>query len=299
VTQEAPRSGPRKRQMIPLPDYTPKMQGEIFLCTRTNRSWLFCAYEQVYILNLLTSPDAASPYASVSNPLLMLLTTSLPTEALGSLRASQRDQEPQQSSVCSPRTGVGVETLAVEHLCLLDVADATVVAGVGVTGVVAALAHPAAVQHVAAFLPQVVHLVVHVEEADAALQPACGRGSICHPEGTKWRGVISIEWFGLEVTLKITWFQPPCHEQGHLPPDQVPRGQNHRGPPSIFQKPPQTQLSPIPQRPSSRRLPARGGTRGRSARGRRRGTQGSGPSPSLTQPSGPPALLRRTGPCPG
>ena len=30
-----------------------------------------------------------------------------------------------------------------------------------------------------------------------------------------------IEWFGLERTLKIIWFQPPCHEQGHLPPDQV------------------------------------------------------------------------------
>jgi len=30
-----------------------------------------------------------------------------------------------------------------------------------------------------------------------------------------------IEWFGLEGTLKIIWFQPPCHEQGHLPPDQV------------------------------------------------------------------------------
>ena len=30
-----------------------------------------------------------------------------------------------------------------------------------------------------------------------------------------------IEWFGLEGTLKITWIQPPCHEQGHLPLDQV------------------------------------------------------------------------------
>jgi len=26
-----------------------------------------------------------------------------------------------------------------------------------------------------------------------------------------------MEWFGLEGTLKSTWFQPPCHEQGHLP----------------------------------------------------------------------------------
>ena len=30
-----------------------------------------------------------------------------------------------------------------------------------------------------------------------------------------------IEWQGLEGTLKPIWFQPPCHEQGHLPPDQV------------------------------------------------------------------------------
>jgi len=30
-----------------------------------------------------------------------------------------------------------------------------------------------------------------------------------------------IEWFGLEGTLKIIWFQTPCHEQGPLPPDQL------------------------------------------------------------------------------
>ena len=29
-----------------------------------------------------------------------------------------------------------------------------------------------------------------------------------------------MEWFGLEGTFKIIWFQPPCHEQGHLPPAQ-------------------------------------------------------------------------------
>jgi len=29
-----------------------------------------------------------------------------------------------------------------------------------------------------------------------------------------------IEWFGLEGTLKIIWFQPSCHGQGHLPPAQ-------------------------------------------------------------------------------
>ena len=30
-----------------------------------------------------------------------------------------------------------------------------------------------------------------------------------------------IEWFGLDETLKITSFQPPCHGQEHLPLDQV------------------------------------------------------------------------------
>ena len=30
-----------------------------------------------------------------------------------------------------------------------------------------------------------------------------------------------IEWFGLEGTLKIIWFQAICHGQGHLPVDQV------------------------------------------------------------------------------
>ena len=30
-----------------------------------------------------------------------------------------------------------------------------------------------------------------------------------------------MEWFGSEGTLKTIWFQPPCHQQGHLPPAQV------------------------------------------------------------------------------
>jgi len=30
-----------------------------------------------------------------------------------------------------------------------------------------------------------------------------------------------IEWFWLEGTLKVIWFQPPCHEQGHLPPAEA------------------------------------------------------------------------------
>jgi len=40
-----------------------------------------------------------------------------------------------------------------------------------------------------------------------------------------------IEWFGLEGTLRIIWFQPSCHEQGHLPPAQVAQSSI-----SLFQK---------------------------------------------------------------
>jgi len=30
-----------------------------------------------------------------------------------------------------------------------------------------------------------------------------------------------MEWFGVEGTLKIIWFPPPCQAQGHLPLGQV------------------------------------------------------------------------------
>ena len=30
-----------------------------------------------------------------------------------------------------------------------------------------------------------------------------------------------IEWFGLDETFNIIWFQHPCYQQGHLPLDQV------------------------------------------------------------------------------
>jgi len=29
----------------------------------------------------------------------------------------------------------------------------------------------------------------------------------------------TVEWFGLDRTSQIIWFQPPCHGQGDLPPD--------------------------------------------------------------------------------
>lgn len=60
--------------------------------------------------------------------------------------------------------------LAVEHLGLLDLAGGAVLAGVGLTRVVSALAHAAAVQAVAAVLLQIEHAVVDVQHADAAHQ---------------------------------------------------------------------------------------------------------------------------------
>jgi len=42
-----------------------------------------------------------------------------------------------------------------------------------------------------------------------------------HPKRILAKSHRIIEWFGQEGTLKIIWFQSPCHERGHLPPDQV------------------------------------------------------------------------------
>lgn len=70
MTREAPRSGPRKWHMIPLPDYAPKTQGEIFFVHENKQilALALCAYEQVHVLNLPTSLHAASSYTSPSNP---------------------------------------------------------------------------------------------------------------------------------------------------------------------------------------------------------------------------------------
>lgn len=35
-----------------------------------------------------------------------------------------------------------------------------------------------------------------------------------------------IQWFGLEGSLNIIWFQPPCHGQRHLSLDQVAQSPN-------------------------------------------------------------------------
>lgn len=70
--------------------------------------------------------------------------------------------------------------LAVEHLCLLDLAGGSVLAGVGQARVVAALAHAAAVQHVALVLLQVVQAVVDIQEAHAAHEARGHRRPLLH-----------------------------------------------------------------------------------------------------------------------
>lgn len=163
-----------------------------------------------------------------------------------------------------PRTSVGVETLAVEHLCLLDMADATMVTGVGVTGVVAALAHPAAIEHVTAFLPQVVHLVVHVQEADAALQAGGSCSMICHPEGTedkvgegfysrgqKFRGALQAPGSGCARQQGVK--KPPRPREvplHHDPPATASAGR--LCPPWALCPPQRQMLRHAGQRPSSR-----------------------------------------------
>jgi len=64
-----------------------------------------------------------------------------------------------------------------------------------------------------------------------------------------------IEWFGLEGTLKIIQFQPPCHGQGHLPLDQVAQSLSQPGP-EHFQGGGICQVSvqpvPVPHNPQSK-----------------------------------------------
>ena len=55
------------------------------------------------------------------------------------------------------------------------------------------------------------------------LRKACRRThvhTVFHVHMQMWINHRIIERFGLEGTLKIVSFQPPCHEQGHLPPAQ-------------------------------------------------------------------------------
>lgn len=75
--------------------------------------------------------------------------------------------------------------LAVEHLCLLDLACCTVLAWIWLAGVVAAFTHTAAVQTVAPVLLQVEHPVVDIKQADAAYQTCGHRCSFPYTEEEK------------------------------------------------------------------------------------------------------------------
>ena len=48
-----------------------------------------------------------------------------------------------------------------------------------------------------------------------------------------------IEWFGLKGTLKIICFQPPCHEQGHLPLDRLLKAPSNL---ALIRRSPQTNI---------------------------------------------------------
>lgn len=63
--------------------------------------------------------------------------------------------------------------LAVEHLCLLDLACSTILAGIWLAGVVSTFTYTTSVQTVTAVLLQVEHSVVDIQHADAANE-ACG-----------------------------------------------------------------------------------------------------------------------------
>jgi len=54
------------------------------------------------------------------------------------------------------------------------------------------------------------------------------------------------EWFGLEGTLKIIRFQPPCHEQGHLLLDAAREGPDGVRHPGANPPPTQTHTPPAP-----------------------------------------------------
>jgi len=60
------------------------------------------------------------------------------------------------------------------------------------------------------------HLSLHSSKASRRLLRLGTQICVC--------GHRIMEWFGLEGASKTIWFQPPCHRQGHLPPDQSAEG---------------------------------------------------------------------------
>lgn len=78
--------------------------------------------------------------------------------------------------ICLHLTPESFGALAVEHLCLLNLACSAVLAGIWLAGVVATFTHAAAIQTVTTVLLQVEHPVVDIQHVDAAHQT---RGHRC------------------------------------------------------------------------------------------------------------------------
>lgn len=62
------------------------------------------------------------------------------------------------------------------------------------------------------------------------LLPRLWAGAVEEPALQEQSGAEIAEWFGLDRTIKISWFQPSCHGQGHLEQDCSPlTGSQWRG----------------------------------------------------------------------
>lgn len=92
---------------------------------------------------------------------------------------------------CWHLTPESFAALAVEHLCLLDLACSAILAGVWLAGVVATFTHAAAVQTVTAVLLQVEHPVVDIQHADAAHETCGHRCPSPYAEERKGTNVVS------------------------------------------------------------------------------------------------------------
>lgn len=115
-------------------------------------------------------------------------------------------------------TPESLAALAVEHLCLLDLACSPVLAGIWLAGVVATFAHTTAVQTVATILLQVEHSIIDVQHADATHQT---RGQCCPLSNTEDRKGNTRE-IHFNVSLVTHSFKEPVilrpqDEQGLVP----------------------------------------------------------------------------------
>ena len=104
-----------------------------------------------------------------------------------------------EASLCWHLTPESFAALAVEHLCLLDLACSAVIARIWLAGVVATFANAAAVQTVTLTLLQVEHPVVDIQQANAAHQTCGHRGPFPHTE----------QW-GKNVMSSFNMFDTAC-----------------------------------------------------------------------------------------